>query len=233
MPSNIGIRCSEACTRSGLAALILAGVALGLLPVTDEAIRINSLRQYLNLRLALAETINQVENDDCWKSLTSNGAAATLSLEEIAQLDCVETSGQGGVSFRVEPKKAQDNTAARPNQASGPPSIPISEWSTQHAVPDTTPLKPPSMPTGLRMVMNYDMPQLALLTEILSNLGKSALLESARDVGPRFDHGIFRWEQFRRKTALRRLSAGGVAVLSGWEHPEQTDGDDEGFSWGS
>lgn len=231
MPNSIGIRCSEACTRSGLAALILAGVALGLLPVTDEAVRINSLRQYLNLRLALAETINQVENDGCWKSLISKGSGAILSLEEIAKLDCVEASGQGGVSFSVEPKKAQDVTTAPSNLASNRPSIPISKGSTQNAVPNTTPPRPPLMPIGLKTVTYYDMPQLGLLTEILGNLGNSDLLESARDVGPRFDHGILRWEQFRRKVVLHRLRAGGVALIGRWAHAEQKNGDDEGFSW--
>lgn len=230
MSSKVVIRCSEVCIRSGLAALILAGVAFGLLPVTDEAIRINSLRQYLNLRLALAETVNQIENDGCWKSLASQGSLAFLSLEEILQFDCVEASEQGEVSFTVKPKQDKDIRTVDSNNSNVSPPIPPPQQSTEYGFQDTTPPRPPSMPR-LIFFMNYEMPQLAVLKEILTNLGTSALLESARQVGPRFEHAIFRWEQYRRNTAIRRLKARGYDVFIGSEVAEHNEKKSEEFSW--
>lgn len=232
MQNEIAMRCSEACTRSGLAALVLSGVAFGLLPVIDEAVRINSLTQYLNLRLALAETINQVENDDCWKSLVSNSATATLSLEQIAHLDCVEISNQEGSVFRFAPKNGQDKTATLLTQDSVPPSILNLDSSTQHVVPDTTRLKQLPPPTAIAITMNHGMPQLASLTEIIGYLNNTSLLETARSVGTRFDHSIYRWSEFTRNTMLRRMRSGNVFNDSDdREHPEQEDKGGERNFW--
>ena len=231
MSNEVGMRCSEACTRSGLAALILAAVAFGLLPVTDEEIRTNSLRQYLNLRLALAETMNQIKNEDCWKSLSLNKPLESISMEEAERLECIESSGQSGVDFKVQPKSSQVEMPRVQTQSSSSILPPISQAGTKKIPRDTTHPRQLPAPTLVNISSKYEMPYLASLKEILSNLGNAELLEKARDVSPRYDHAIFRWEQQRYMNALRRLRSNGENGLSGLVDTDK-DGSNEGdFSW--
>lgn len=225
------MRCSEACTRSGLAALILAAAAFGLLTITDEAIRTNALRQYLNLRLALAETMNQLKNEDCWKSLSLKRPLESLTLEEAERFECIESGGHNGVDFKVQPKSSQVEMPGVQPQSSASTPPPIPQAGTKQLLKDSTPTRQLAAPTIFKIVTKYEMPYLALLKEILSNLGKAELLEKARQVSPRFDHAIFRWEQQRHLKALRRLRNNGVSVLSGWVDTDKDKSNAKDFSW--
>jgi hypothetical protein len=231
MSTEIGMRCSEACTRSGLAALILAAVAFGLLPVTDEAIRTNSLRQYLNLRLALAETMSQIKNEDCWKSLSLNRPLQSLSMEEAERLECIESIGQSGVDFKVQPKSSQLEMPRVQTQSSSSTPPPIPQAGKKQFPRDTTHTRQLTAPTLLSMSRKYEMPYLAILKEILSNLGNVELLEKAREVSPRYDHAILRWEQQRYMNALRRLQSNGENGLSGLVDTNKDSSNAKDFSW--
>lgn len=213
MTHEIENRCSQACTRSGLAALVLAAVAFALLPATDDAIRTNSLRKYLNLRLALVESIKQIETDECWKRLSEERSVASLTLSQASQLECIEETGQADSTYHIQKKTPAIEVPGL--TSSSPKGVPIPHSDTKPTSSDTTPPRPPSAPAGLRLSVNYDLPYLDPLNSVLSELARAELLQHAREVSPRYDYAIYRWENFRYKTLLKRSQSLGVHMLSG------------------
>ena len=66
------LRCSQACTRAGLIALILSMVALTLLQPLKRERWVEALGKYINHRIQLKEGLEELENDDCWKVFKAN-----------------------------------------------------------------------------------------------------------------------------------------------------------------
>ena len=67
---ELDIRCSEACTRAGLTALLFSALAMAMLqPFNTEQKSFDALANYLAWRWALKETLDELDADGCWQSL--------------------------------------------------------------------------------------------------------------------------------------------------------------------
>ena len=67
--NSLDSRCSIACTRAGLAALLLAAICLSFLVAQEEIIKFNRLGKYLSLRLNLVDNLEALQEDPCWLDL--------------------------------------------------------------------------------------------------------------------------------------------------------------------
>ncbi|HEY1266713.1 MAG TPA: hypothetical protein VGH16_05615 [Candidatus Binatia bacterium] len=60
------IRCSNACTKAGAAALLLSAVALGMLQPLTKSQQLDAVTKYYSGRLALHDAINRLDKDPNW-----------------------------------------------------------------------------------------------------------------------------------------------------------------------
>lgn len=67
--SSFEIRCSISCTRAGLAALILATLAISMLFPFRELKPFDALAKYVSRRFSLIDHLEMLEEDQCWKDL--------------------------------------------------------------------------------------------------------------------------------------------------------------------
>jgi hypothetical protein len=64
--SEIETRCSAACTRSGVAALLIAVFAVSLVGLLKQEKINQAVSKYYSLRLQLKTAIETLDQDPCW-----------------------------------------------------------------------------------------------------------------------------------------------------------------------
>ena len=187
-------RCSDACTRAGTFALLLSAIAICLLsPLVAANIR-TSLQNYISLRVALKETVDQISTDSCWLKLSEQLGGIrftkTLTLVELGKYQCKEQSRPDGEESELSVQAL----------ATTPEDRAYLTWDTPE--PQTKKGLPPNPVRNLRLITEYPLPHLNSITKILTQLDDGNLLGAARQFSPRFNNSIYRWttKQYRMQS---------------------------------
>ena len=67
--SEFDLRCSSACTRAAITALLLSILSLSLATTFDSAQYADALGTYLYERDNLSQYVNEIQDDKCWQSI--------------------------------------------------------------------------------------------------------------------------------------------------------------------
>ena len=221
--SDYGIRCSTACTRAGLATLLLSAVAITMLQPLDKTRELDSVLRYLSLRLAMQERLNQLAADLVWKYLKNSplGHAATKDWP-LRQLIKFEVEDDGG-SLRAktiiapptssETKKPEGKTAlslqpSRPPVPTAPPNAPStvpapSKVPATPTGPRTSPLTPPAPPSNIKILIERGIEPIRDIASSLVGLGNGKLLSTARNYSNQYNRSIYRWALLRSQLMCR------------------------------
>src|SRR2546428_5787774 len=70
------VRCSNACTRAGIALLLLAAVSVGMIQQLAKTRQLNGLLKYTSARLIMNEELERLKHDVAWTALMASGLAA-------------------------------------------------------------------------------------------------------------------------------------------------------------
>src|SRR4030042_2207580 len=85
--TKMDVAASAACTRAGTFALLLSLFLLALIPFWEQEREEIALGQYLALRLNLAISINQLDDNPYWQQYkTSHEAAESTSIEKLLKV---------------------------------------------------------------------------------------------------------------------------------------------------
>lgn len=71
-PSSFDIRCSNACTRAGIAILLFTTIAILMLHTMTKAKEFDALGKYASLRLQLKQVIEDLQAEPCWIDLMAS-----------------------------------------------------------------------------------------------------------------------------------------------------------------
>ena len=104
-PNKVDSAASDACTRSGLFALVLTLVLVLLVPYWAHRPKYSFFRSYLTYRLNLRLAVDLLDSDPAWQHFKeSNSAADSIPLARIpAQVPFV--TGQSSTPAEPEPKR--------------------------------------------------------------------------------------------------------------------------------
>lgn len=93
------MRCSTACTRAGLLALVMSLLALLLIQPLRKEWDIRALGRYVSLRLDLSESLKELDQDPCWKALTMGQDGKNANrwpLSKLHDIFCSDAKGHPG-----------------------------------------------------------------------------------------------------------------------------------------
>ncbi len=117
------IRCSNSCTRAALTALVLAAIAVSLLPLIKKTQALDALAQYIGLRIHLEQELEQLELDPAWAKLkSSEPAAATWTVGSLLKYNADLPIGREILvpyQERKTPKTESDQAALPSFQVTG------------------------------------------------------------------------------------------------------------------
>lgn len=231
--SSILDRCSTACTRAGLAALILAAISISLLGPLEDLRKFNHLGTYLNLRYTLVEALKSLEEDPCWLDLQGRKgevSAREWTLEELGKVICSPPPGR---SEDKSTDQSQSKTSGRVFFASENKVAEKTTGDTESPLksPDSPTRKGPSAPTlfspsGLKIV--WGLVALPGIENSAAQLCDFKLLNDAMQYSARYAFSIQRWQR-HRDALLARVS--GKSFHSGtWTLEEAPSSQDKALS---
>lgn len=185
--SNFDIRCSNACTRSGLAALLLSAVAFALLQPLQKTEQLQEAAHYVAKRVIMTDMLALLETDPVWEFLKSSPLGSEASEKwTLAQLLGFKVEDEGG-SLRIH----------RSTQAADYPR----KQELKKTDPDQAKVRPapPSAPTGLG-ARTYIIRRIEPLHDIASQLlalSDGKRLSIARRYSNKTNRSIYRWTMQR------------------------------------
>jgi len=225
------VRCSEVCTRSGVTALLLAGLTFLLIPIGNEELRLSSLKYYANLRITLADVIEALNSDECWRKLGQQRSLETYRVSEIVQLSCRREYGINGVQISIEkeaPAPLTDNSRDSTSTVTttGKRDGDSRRATTRSGSSTETRLDPPQ---SVRVSLSRALPYAENLLELMVRLADEKVLNRAQEVSPRIRSYIFRWERNASAILQRRNMAGGPPAGTRSDSPKVIDMPPEQF----
>jgi hypothetical protein len=196
--SELDIRCSDACTRAGLTALLVSALAFSMLPILTHREALDALGKYMALRLTLKITLDDLDGEPCWEELKSQQpsgqAPNTWRLSQLIEVKC----SSGRPPAQPEPTSADPFPAPSPQQETSTPN-------------DGRPA-PPAAPTFLRI--KYPLYQRHDLSDTLMALTDPHLLSRARDSSNYFNYSIYRWELLLFRSVIKNRNIPIIRVYS-------------------
>lgn len=106
--SELDIRCSNACTRAGLTALLFSALAISMLQPLTKQKTFEALGKYIGSRLALQYALDELDADPCWQSLNrSESGASKWTISRLTEYQCT--------SKTKEPETKPEPAAPPPN----------------------------------------------------------------------------------------------------------------------
>ena len=204
--SELDIRCSDACTRAGLTALLFSALAIALLIPVAKWDPFDALGKYISLRLTLKNVVEDLDNEPCWdmvKSQQPNSQVRdTWRLSQLLEVKCTWTT------------PSIEAQAPMPPVPSPVPSI------SQEA----TALGPPAAATAptLRLTYKYGLWQMEIAADTLTALGDGKLLMRARAASNHFNYSIGRWAHLRDRL-MSKNGAFPFSPTSGQESKQEDD----------
>ena len=173
--TKMDVAASAACTRAGTFALLLSLFLLALIPFWEQEREEIALGQYLALRLNLAISINQLDDNPYWQQYkTSHEAAESTSIEHLLMVRVNAPSGKSHVAkAQPTPSKSVENKTKQDATLVPAPPGPI-HFSIEI---DT-----------IHQIANY-----------LRRLNDSKLLTKSRKVSDFHDYSIYSWAYKRNR----------------------------------
>ena len=175
------IRCSNSCTRAGITALLLSSLAISLLQPLTEAKALDALRKYVTLRLALGDSLRQLDDDKCWGKL-GRGQPEDQNIEEWTLFELKEHRCE----FKLEPVKGQQPTS--PPKSHGP------------SIRETI-----SFEEKLGLKVFRGIVPIHAVYDSLGKLIDPAITTPARSYSYRSDQSIMRWQNLWSRLLVQRM----------------------------
>ena len=192
------MRCSAACTRAGLTAILFAAIAIAVLQPLENATARKALRQYVYLRIQLTNALDQLAANPCWMSLSRGKSAdqvlKTWDLSTLMGYECQINDSIEESEIKDKPK--QTTLAWEPMFKWNPPTVRNGKIGP---------------PQNLRVV--YPLLEIQEVADILTKLGDGAFLTHARLYSDHFNFSIYKWEIFRHSLLMQKQSKGVVIVI--------------------
>lgn len=181
----LDIRCSSACARAAITALILSAIALSMIQPIKELLALNALVKYTFLREQLRIELDELENDFNWKSLQDSkfGIQAVMewSIAKLLEYECKDPP--------TEPKEKSTTETPDINQTK------LKEKKPIISIPDDVPPSAPSVPKGFGVVRR--LYNIRKISSILFELGNLEMIRLARSASYMSNIQIYNWELLR------------------------------------
>ena len=170
--SELDNRCSEACIRAGLTALLFAALAFSMLSPLAKQKAFDALGDYILSRLLLKDELDALEADKCWQILNRREIGVSKwTMARLTDYDCTS-----------EPMEPEPNPQIAP-----PPLNP--EVPDAPKEPETNAqLAPPSF-----VRIRAPLDSAVTIANRLTALGNGDLLTHARRATNQYDFKIYRW----------------------------------------
>jgi hypothetical protein len=193
--SKVDISASEACTRSGVFALLLSVLCFLLIPYWGSRENEIALKKYVAYRWDLVTTAETIAETPTWRIYkVSHPGAESMSIEQLLEVK-VEPSPIEARAPKAEPRLLKE----RRNESHPQPT---KEKVQEPAAAPARPNPPKDVrvtmaPTDLRVSMLRPIDYMARIAELLSLLNDSDTLSRGRRVSRFFDVSIVRWASKR------------------------------------
>ena len=197
--SPLDIRCSTACTRAGVASLLLVVVMFSLLGIQHRITRFNHLGNYLDLRLKLEIDLEELKFDPCWQKLCETEPKDKIENDwDLNRLLKYECQFKNPVSSDI-PHEKRDNRI--PESDSGP--------------------RPPPPPTGLTLMATVTIDAIKRISDTMNKLCDDDQLALAGQYSFRYSASIWKWQRLR-DSVLTQVS--GQTIYFGlWSRPDEAE----------
>ena len=193
------VRCSNACTRAGIALLLLSAVCLGMIEPLDKTRELSALITYTSARLVLHHELERLKDDVAWRGLMASPSGK-----------------QASTSWTLD--KLLDYTFLySPPPATPPPERPKSPSIRIEPKPPKPGLKnaPPAVPSNLRVGVQVPIEPLHNLVDALDHLGNGETLSLARRYSTLANVTILSWARLRYRfllDAIARQNPGAIVL---------------------
>ena len=214
-PTKVDTAASEACTRSGVFALLLSTALVLLIPYWLQRPNEIALGRYIGVRSTLAMRVDTLDSDPIWQKYKASHAAAEST--PIGEL--VDTEFEVPQSGGNNPETAA-NTPAGPEKRVQTPAPRAGNDLQTPALPN-----PPTAPGMLVAVVRMKLNEISEIRDYLNQLNDADLLSRSRRVSNFFNFSIARWGQ-KRNDLLYRNAVIKTCATSELEVPNRTKGTD-------
>ena len=218
-PTEYDVRCSNACTRAGIALLILAALSFAMIRPVDKTRQLDALLKYTSARLTLKDHLVRLESDAAWHELMSTPAATeartTWTLDKLLAYTFKES-----MTIESAPSR-EESTPTDVEQKRAAPSS-RSKITAR-----------PAAPTGLGITFTREIEPLHRMVDALAELGNRETLIRARLYSPRADRAIFDWELLRfrllpegigsREQLIKKLTLPHLVELANFAPPTASE----------
>jgi len=176
-PSPVDIRCSEACTRTGLTILLLTAFVFSLIPLWREEIVGKELGHYIQLRNNLTYKLDELDADKDWKEFPKEQNPDERELSVLVKYEW-------GSKKNVDPA----------------PDVAILSSPT-------APITPPSAPTALTVTTPSLTPTiLGDIIETLKELDDGELTALVHSTSYAPSNSIYKWQLLRIRLLNNKTS---------------------------
>lgn len=191
--TRVDIAASEACTRSGIIALLLSVALLLLIPYWIHRPAVVALGHYVESRINLAINVDQLGDDPFWLHyVASHPEAESVPISQLLKVR-VDMSSISD----VEVGKASPRTPPSAKTSHGHGSNPKPE----HLVP------PP--PTNLSVTVKTEVAEIHSIANSLAELDESDVLTEARHYSNYFNISVLKWSLKRYDLLIQRVNTEG------------------------
>jgi hypothetical protein len=199
------LRCSNACTRAGIAILLLSAVSFAMVRPLERSQLLDSAARYVSARVRLAEEFPRLEDDIAWRALTATSEASQARNDwSLAKL----------LDYRSKERLQPQYPAPQPptKQTEDPPAPRSSSQPGSGTVG-----KPPRAVTNFALVAIHRIEPMHSMADALTALGDGGHLTRARRFSASMDRAIYDWEVLRHRLwgdGFQRNNPG-VTLLTG------------------
>lgn len=180
-PSQVDIRCSSACSRAAVTALLLSAIAISIIQPINEMKALTALSKYISLRDMLKIEIEELQTDPCFISLNNNIGKEKIkkfSLSKLLDYKCSSSDLSGKIDGNSKLGSEKKEAAFAPKTS----STVVSK-------------KAPQAPSSLSLI--YQIPKVVEISEIIYELGNHEVIKLARSTSYKFNRDIYQWEVLR------------------------------------
>jgi hypothetical protein len=193
--SKVDISASEACTRSGVFALLMSVLCFLLTPYWQSRENEVSLKKYVAYRWDLVTTAETIAETPTWRIYkASHPSAESISIAQLLDVK-IEPSPIEAKAPKAEPKLPNKRrNESHPQPATEKGQEPVTVPGRPNPPKD---VRITVAPTDLSVSMLRPIDYMARIAELLSLLNDSDVLSRSRRVSRFFDVSIVRWASKR------------------------------------
>jgi len=172
--SEVDNRCSEACVRAGLTALLFSALAISLIQPLIRQKAFDALEHYIALRLTLTYMLDELDRTECWQELNHSGpgvlAPNKWTITKLVEHKCIYK--------QTEPETNPELTApSDPALGRKLRRIPRVPWESAQLFWEPIPPDSPILVGGqLRAGLRFPLYHAEIIADLLTELGNGDLL---------------------------------------------------------